>query len=301
MEQVLRGYRHVNDVVFSDGAKRGRPAPRWVSAAAIHALVLVGTIVAPNVSRAEDPPLPVSGPGYIVTVGGYGLFEPTYDGSKRQEITGRPIFGLRTPGAKEWLDLPNDGLEYEFIETDTFRAGLVGNFRYQRDTSTIQPRGFKHFSSVNLSLEGGGFAEFWPAKWLRTRVELRDAVLGAEGLVSDLSADVVTHPFNDRWTLTGGPRLSFADQSYMQSYYGVSASQSTTSGLSAYHAQAGLRSYGAGTSARYKWSDAWTTLGFVEYTRLASEAGNSPVIDDRGSANQFTVGIGAKYSFFANW
>jgi MipA family protein len=114
-----------------------------------------------------------------------------------------------------------------------------------------------------------------------------------------LSMDLVLHP-TDRWTLTAGPRVSLADQSYMDSYYSVKAADAAKSGLSSYEAGAGLRSYGLGTSARYKLTDDLTSLAYAEYTRLAPNAAQSPLIDDRGSANQFTFGIGLKYSFRVN-
>ena len=41
------------------------------------------------------------------------------------------------------------------------------------------PRGYKRVgdskSSIELSLEGGLFAEVWPKDWLRTRIEAREA------------------------------------------------------------------------------------------------------------------------------
>ena len=245
------------------------------------------------------PPLPTSGPGYIVTVGAYGLIAPKFEGAKHNELTGRPIFSIRSPGDRVWLDMPNDGIEYEFYETDNFRAGAVGNFRFERLTDSLV-RGYRRVSSIDISLEGGGFAEFWPAKWLRTRAEVRDSFVGANGFVADLSADFVSHPFNDRWTATVGPRMSIADQEFMESYYGVSPSQSVTSGLGVYHPKGGVRSFGAGTSLRYQWNDRWTTLGYVEYTHLGQIPGDSPLIDDRGTQDQITVGLGVKYDFYVN-
>ena len=260
---------------------------------------VVAAVLAATPVTAQDAELPKSGPGTIVTLGGYGIMTPKFEGAKHQELAFKPAFGFRKPGARVWLDLPNDGLEYEFVETDNFRAGAVGNIRFQRDTNSLV-RGFKRIRNVDLSVEAGGFAEFWPSDWLRTRVEVRDGVIGANGIVADLSADFVWKP-TARWTATAGPRVSFADQTFMDEYYSIDAAQSATSGLAQYKADAGLRSYGAGVSARYKWSDAWTTMGFVEYTRLAKNAADSPLIDDRGSPDMFTVGIGAKYSFHVDW
>ena len=236
----------------------------------------------------------------IVTLGGYGLSVPKFEGAKHDELSFRPIFGLRSPGDRVWLDLPNDGLEREFFETDNFRAGAVGNLRYQRDTGSLGPRGFKKVGKVDLSIEAGGFAEYWPSPMLRTRAELRDAVIGANGIIADFSADAVVHPAT-RWTLTAGPRISVANTDFMNSYYGITAAEASRTGLAAFKASGGLRSYGAGTSARYQITDDMTALGFVEYQKLAGSAGDSPLIDDRGSTDQFTVGLGLKYQFRVDW
>ncbi len=96
------------------------------------------------------------------------------------------MFDIRDATDKEWLNLPRDGIDISIFETNTFRAGLVGNFRWSRDTNTLI-RGYRHVSNIDLSMEGGLFAELWPTHWLRTRIEAREAVFGATGLTADLS------------------------------------------------------------------------------------------------------------------
>jgi outer membrane scaffolding protein for murein synthesis (MipA/OmpV family) len=73
------------------------------------------------------------------------------------------------------------------------------------------------------------------------------------------------------------------------------------SGLTAYSAPAGVRSVGAGSMLKYKWSESIATMAFVEYERLARSAAESPLIDDRGSPNQLTIGLGLTYSFRVKW
>lgn len=278
-----------------------RPLGARVSAAVAHAaaLGLWSLAVATGASAQDAAPLAAPA-GTIITIGGYGVVQPKFEGAKGQEFAFKPIFNVRKPGDRVWLDLPNDGLEYEFIETDNFRAGAVGNIRFQRDTNLIRPRGFKRVGSTDLSVEAGGFAEFWPSQSLRTRVEVRNAFFGADGIIADFSVDAVLHP-TARWTVTAGPRLSLADQSFMDGYYGITANQAASSGMTQYKADAGLRSYGAGTSARYQWSADTTLLGYLEYQRIAGSAGDSPLIDNRGSTDQFTFGLGLKHSFHVNW
>ena len=158
------------------------------------------------------------------------------------------------------------------------------------------PRGYRHIGSVDLSIEGGAFAEFWPTEALRTRVEVRNSVIGGKGMVGDVSADAVWRP-TPAMVVTGGPRLSLANMDFMSTYYTVDPSLAAASGLPVYYAKAGLRSYGAGSMLKYAWSDQWTTLAFVEYQRLAGSAGDSPVIASRGTENQVSVGLGATYTF----
>jgi outer membrane protein len=38
-------------------------------------------------------------------------------------------------------------------------------------------------------------------------------------------------------------------------------------------------------------------MASIEYERLAGSAEETPLIDDRGSPDQFTIGVGASYSF----
>ena len=108
------------------------------------------------------------------------------------------------------------------------------------------------------------------------------------------------HPTSRATGFSGGSSC-LAVRHVMTARRRTSPGQSAASGLVPYHADAGIRSYGAGTSLRYEWSAAWTTLGYVEYTHLAHTPAESPLIDTRGTPELFTFGLGAKYSFYANW
>ena len=253
------------------------------------------------ISAGSVPLLADDAPGskpdiWIVTVGSWAVLEPKFEGARRDSLNFRPLFSIRREGEREWLTLPNDGFDFEFIETDNFRAGAVANWHSQRDVTGGVPRGFRHIGSIDLSFEGGAFAEFWPSEVLRTRMELRHGVIGGKGTIADVSADAVWRP-TPAVVVTLGPRLSVADSDFMRAYYTVDANLAAARGLPAYNAQAGLRSYGAGSMFKYKWSDNWTTMSFVEYQRLAGSAGNSPLIDLRGTENQVSVGLGATYTF----
>ena len=253
---------------------------------------------------AADEPAKVDASPLLITLGSYGVYGPRFEGSKRHDIGPWPIISWREQGSKEWLDLPTDGLDFSLIETDNFRLGPVGYWRWQRDNATIPLRGFSRIgsghSSIDLSLEGGIFAEYWPMQWLRTRVEARESLVGAAGLVANFSSDVVWRPTSE-WTFSTGPRLSLADARFMQDYYGVNAAQSFKTGLPTYSASGGLRSYGANAYTKYMLSPSWAASAFVDYQRLSGSADDSPIINVRGSHEQYMVGLGLSYTFKAPW
>jgi outer membrane protein len=263
---------------------------KWVTVA----IVLALSMSASRAQEAHETATPPQSSGWIVTLGGFGDLEPKFEGARHHAIWYHPIIDYRAAGSREWLSLPFDGFDFPLIETRSFRADPVVTGRWERDVSL--ERGFRHVGSINLSAETGVFVEWWPIEQLRTRAEVRDAVLGARCIVADLSTDWVWRP-NKQWTVTAGPRLSIADSAFMRSYYSVDDEQSVTSGLPTYSAPPGVRSYGAGSMVKYKWSDSFATMAFVECQRLANSAAESPLIDDRGSPNQLTVGGGMSYSF----
>lgn len=250
------------------------------------------TCIAQNAAQEGSPS---SSPGWVVTIGGWGNFAPEYEGSDEYVFGGSPIIDVHRQGSREWLNLPRDGIDFELVETKTFRAGPVATIDWGFGTVDGQ-RGFKEVAGtgIDLSIEIGAFAEYWPTEFWRTRLEARNAVYGAEGWVFDLSSDLVWRP-DGKWTLAAGPRLSLADANYMNAYYGIDAQQAQATGLPAYDASGGFRSYGAGLFAQYSWNEQFSTMASFEYERLAGSAAETPLLDANGSADQFTFAIGAKY------
>ena len=263
----------------------------WVLAAMLAVMLPVAKGSADESTGQDKPDL------WNVTIGSWAVLEPKFEGARHNSFAGRPILNVRKEGSRDWLVLPNDGFDFELFETDNFRAGPVANWHWQRDVGGSAPRGFRHIGSVDLSVEAGAFAEFWPSNYLRTRVEMRHSVIGGKGIVADLTADGVWRPRPDL-VLTAGPRISVADSDFMHAYYTIGpAQQNAAFNLPAYDAKAGLRSVGAGSMIKYNWTEQWATMSFIEFQRLAGSAGDSPVITSHGTRDQVSVGVGLSYSF----
>ncbi|MBI1204652.1 MAG: MipA/OmpV family protein [Rhodopseudomonas sp.] len=245
-----------------------------------------------TVSAPVLTPKPVS--AWTITIGAEGRMMPEFEGATSSEFRPVPIFRIRRTGSKDRFRSAFDGFSIALFESGRFAAGPTAKFRYRRkegDSDSLRGLG-----DVDWTLEVGAFAEFWPTDWLRTRAELRQGMGGHHGVVADLSADIV-QPVTSQLTLSGGPRLTLSSASAVSPYFDITAAQSAASGLPVYDAGGGLSSYGVGAKARYAWTPQWASHVFVEYSRLAGDVANSPLVAQRGSRDQIQVGIGTTYSF----
>jgi outer membrane scaffolding protein for murein synthesis (MipA/OmpV family) len=83
----------------------------------------------------------------------------------------------------------------------------------------------------------------------------------------------------------------------MSSYFGVSASDAAQNGLSQFDADEGFKDVAVSASYTYSFGERWSVTGVGRYARLLNDAEDSPVVDDRGDANQFVVGLLANFTF----
>lgn len=133
--------------------------------------------------------------------------------------------------------------------------------------------------------------------WLRGFVELRQGINGHTGQVADFGIDFIFNP-TDRLEIFFGPRASWASDSYMNTYFSVTAAEASAPGavLSPYDASAGFESAGLAARASYAWSENTTLHLQAGWDRLIGDAAKSPIVK-AGSENQFTVLGGVSYRF----
>lgn len=263
---------------------------------------MAGSIAAATVpvaaSAADMDPrfkAPPSAYDWTITVGIEGKVEPIFLGSKDFTVRPNPLFDIRRYGTPERFRAPRDGISFALIEGSNFQIGPVGQIRIGRRES--DDRAALHgLGNVPWAGEIGAFAEYWFVPWLRARAEVRQGVTGHHGLVADLTADAVV-PVTRQLTLSGGPRATLVTAAANRPYFSIDDIQSIASGLPVYSAGGGLRSVGAGAQARYFWTPQWATHVFVEYDRLTDDAADSPLVTQRGSPNQLTIGFGVTRSF----
>ncbi|MGO8951842.1 MAG: MipA/OmpV family protein [Rhodomicrobium sp.] len=266
-------------------------------AASFAAILSLNIGIAKGADILGDTPLSYKdAPGtyWIVTLGGYAGAEPEFPGAKTSTFAFRPVIDVRPEGSKEWVTLPNDAFSVALFQNGSFRIGAAGDYllnRDHRDDSAL-----KGLNDINYTVELGGFAEYYPAPFLRTRLELLQGISGADGVAANLMADFLFVP-DARWLLTAGPRLQFANTQYESTFFSVTRGEALASGLSPYRASGGLNSAGIDATARYNVSDRLSLRAFAEWNRLVGDAADSPIVTVKGSEDQFEFGLGAAYKF----
>jgi outer membrane scaffolding protein for murein synthesis (MipA/OmpV family) len=265
---------------------------RLLSAAA---LLLLGLSAASSAAGMPDSSrFGRFGGDWSLTVGVSTFAEPEYEGSSNYEFGAMPLVSFARQGTATRFSSRNDNISIGFVDTGDFRAGLTGKLLFPRDSSDYGDLDGLH--DVDFGGELGLFAEFYPLDWMRVRGEVRKGIVTHDAVVADLALDAFTN-LTPTLQLSGGPRLSAASADYFRTYYGVNAAESAASGLSVYSPGGGLKSAGFGGALTWKTTDKVTTSLFGEYQRLLGPAADSSIVEERGSPDQFLVGVSATYRF----
>lgn len=233
---------------------------------------------------------------WIVTLGVSAAVAPRYDGASLYGPYALPSFSIRRSDEAAGFSAPDDGFDYTLLSGERWAIGPVLNLRGGRYLAS--DRRLYGLRDVPWTVEAGVFAEVWPIQnRLRTRLEIRHGFRGrADGFVGDLSVDWV-EKFG-RFTLSGGPRMSFADADYMDANFGVLPTEAAANmRVRAFDPGPGVKSLGLAAALSYAWSDTWTTTAYARYDRLVRDAAASPIVRRFGSRDQFTIGTELTFSF----
>ncbi len=214
--------------------------------------------------------------GFEVEIGAGGVVSPLYEGSDDYHVTPVPVVRLRR------LNLGGINID----ATDSLGWSVYPSFRYldRRESSDIPGLSAlpDRKASLELGLGAAYEAEFW-----RVFAEVRHGAIGHNGLVAELGSDLIFRPGEDI-TFRLGPRLSFADDTYMDWAFGTPAGFAP---IPAYIPDGGLKSAGQKAFARYDLDRAWSLEAGARWDRLVSDAEASP-ITAAGAEDQFIFSLG---------
>ncbi|MEO9337356.1 MipA/OmpV family protein [Mesorhizobium sp. SB112] len=258
--------------------------------AALSGALLLGSA---GVANAQSGSAWYSG-DWSLTIGAAGSVSPEYEGAKDYLFRATPMISFGRTGTITRFSSRNDNISFAVYDNETVRVGVAGKFIFRRDDGDSDD--LRGLDPVRFGGELGGFVEVYATDWLRIRGEVRHGIRSHKGVVADVSADAF-QDVTPTIRISGGPRISFASADYFDAYYGVNSAESAASGLGQYSPGGGVRSAGVGGAVTWKTTDKVTTSLFGEYSRLMGPAKDSTLVRERGSPDQFTVGVSATYRF----
>jgi outer membrane protein len=227
---------------------------------------------------AQVPPPPMGQPGktWNVVLGAGAGVQPTYEGSDRYRAVPIPIFSAvwRDTVALDYNGLSaywrgggftlGGGLTFDTGRSQSSSSLFQGDDRLYGLGDIPAALGVKAFASYQLGPVGLDAS--------LTKLTAN----GNDGLLAKFGASV-PYAISERVTLIGLASTTWANQSYMQTHFGVTQAQAANSGYAAYSASAGLKDVSVGLAARYRIDEHWLLSLDARASFLTNDAAYSPI------------------------
>ena len=240
-----------------------------------------------------------------LTVGGAALVKPKYEGSDEHDVIGFPIIIPKFSDAPD--EQPSAFKSFrqriKFRGLDDIRLRAVGGERLQFGAVTgyITDRDQKDgqllrgLGDVEGGLVLGGYTAFRSGP-VAFDAAFIDKVTGDESGYELRFGAETEQRISERTKLVARVGTTFASDDYMQTYFGVTPAQASTSkaGLAAYSPDAGIKDVYVEVGGEIALGERWLVKPGGRYGRLLGDAADSPIVE---SENQFSGVLGMGYRF----
>ena len=224
--------------------------------------------------------------------GGIGV-RPDYEGSSDYEFVPLPAGSARFSNGM-YIQLLGLNLRANVIPSNMWRLGPVYNYRQERsDVDNSKVDDMKNISDAN---ELGIFGGFEWNNWFVFLDILGDMGNAYNGWYATLKGGY-NWAINNAWMLSMGAHTTYADDDYMQTYFGVSAADSQRSGLKQYNADSGMKDIGIDLGLNWNFASSWDLRGIASISQLIGDADDSSPVVNEGSETQFMGGVMVLFKF----
>jgi len=213
-----------------------------------------------------------------VTLGGGTLIKPSYEGSDRYCLSPAPLINIVW---NDMISLSTDGLSIYWDHGDlTLGGGLVynGGRRDGNGSSLLydSDNRLRGLGDIDAAMGLKAFATYDIKQFELATSVTKLTGTNNDGVLADvdLSASVEV---TKQLILKPHVGATWADQDYMQTYFGVTSGQSMRSRFQRFNAEAGIKDVVAGLSTSYWFNRNWFVTTNIDLTRLVGDAARSPV------------------------
>lgn len=239
---------------------------------------------APNITPTDSQALSEGGrPGgdWRISVGAGAVVTPRFIGANKLRTLGVPTFDVQY---QDWFFAnPIRGIGVETHPVTGLSLTAAVGVDLSSRTSSEDPR-----------LRGLPKNDFAPALKLGAEYEFHDFTVNAElsqRLASSAKSGAKArfeegYNFiaNRKLSLTGGFFQEIMNKTYARNFVSISPFESGVTGLAPYDAKSGLLDAGVYAQALYRITDHWVVFTKADYSRLAKNAGNSPIVQNKDQA-----------------
>ncbi len=244
-------------------------------------LVAVICLIAPAVQAAD-----------ISAGGGIGI-APDYEGSEDYKVVPVPAADIKFDNGMS-MKLLGLNLRADLVPDSMWQLGPVANYRGSRND--VKNDAVDKMRKVDAASELGIFGGLVYNKWFVSMELLSDMGDAHDGWYYKLKG-VYNWVIDKRVSLSIGASATYADEDYMQTYFGVSNSDEKRSGLDRYNADAGIKDVGINLGLNWIFNETWSARGIVSYTQLVGDASDDSPVVEEGDEGQLFGAVMAMYKF----
>ena len=213
---------------------------------------------------------------------------PDYEGSEDYEGVPVPIVRVDWR-SRRYVEFSGTRFHANLLSGfEKWQAGPMLNYNPGRDD--VDNDRVDALRDIDNTIEGGGFVTFDAGKW-ETYLEFLTDIDGEhEGSLATFRQSYKM-PLENRRLLTFNFSLTYADDDYMETFFGIDADNAARSGLRTFEAEADFKDVEVSVVFLTNFSKRWNIAYSLGYKRFLGDAADSPVVDDEGSADQFLAAI----------
>ncbi len=223
------------------------------------------------------------------TVGVVYIAGTEYPGSDQRRNLVLPLLDYQWRNG--WFAGVSNGLGYEFGKRQDMQYGLRLTLDRGRDADRSAL--LRGMGDIDIKPEAGAFFNYFASPQVFLTSSLRyGAGNNGRGLLLDLGAGYATQ-LAPQWRMALGAAATLVNADYMQSYFGVTPAQASTSGHAVYTPGSGLRDVRLNLSLNYFLSQQITFTTALSVSALQAGAKDSPLTRKATSATGvFVIGYG---------
>ncbi|GAA0464965.1 MipA/OmpV family protein [Parasphingorhabdus litoris] len=225
---------------------------------------------------------------------------PAFDGAKKYQLVPLMLADVEWQGLV--LEVRGLSARLDLFGPSQFQLGPIVNFRGKRDSADDGKGKVKLLDDVDSAVEVGGFIgyRFGGNEYGQGEVAVdvsvaKDVSDGHEGVIGTAQISYVAYR-SQKLFVNLDAQATFADDKYMNAYFGVSSEEAARSGLPSYEAEEGIRDVGAGVTVGYQFSRRWGLIARAGASHYLGDAKDSPIVDE-GSKIQAIGGLAVSFRF----